>query len=81
MVRHDLSADIGDDADRSAYQGVLANMQLGYDLLAYHFPTTIVLPTFGNNDARYHDAAIDEDDKEDYYTKIYEMWFSALGGN
>jgi hypothetical protein len=53
-------------------------MKLGYDLLAEHFPSIFVLPTFGNNYYRYNNAAIDEEDKEDYYTKIYEMRFSGF---
>jgi hypothetical protein len=41
----------------------------------------VIVPTFGNNDARYHDEAIDETDKNDYYNFVYDLWFNKLPGN
>lgn len=35
----------------------------------------------GNNDGRYHDQAIDEDDKADYNAFLYELWFKGQPGN
>lgn len=41
----------------------------------------MILPTIGNNDGRYKDEAIDETDKSDYYSLVYDLWFTELAGN
>lgn len=41
----------------------------------------MILPTIGNNDGRYKDEAIDEEDKTDYYSLVYNLWFEELTGN
>lgn len=65
----------GDDPDGAHYEAVKVNLKATYDLLQSYFPNTVMLPTFGNNDGRYHDEAIDEENKTDYYNFIYELWF------
>jgi len=47
----------------------------------YWYPNTMILPTIGNNDGRFHDQAIDESDKSDYYNTIYDLWFRHFQGN
>jgi len=58
-----------------------ANLTATFKEIAKYFPDTIVLPTYGNNDSRYHDAAIDEADKNDYYSLINDLWFKQMLGN
>ena len=41
----------------------------------------MIVPTFGNNDGRYHDEAIDEADKTDYYNFAFDLWLNKLPGN
>jgi hypothetical protein len=41
----------------------------------------VIVPTVGNNDGRYHDEAIDEVDKSDYYNFLYDLWMNKLPGN
>lgn len=41
----------------------------------------MILPTFGNNDGRVHDDAIDETDKPDYYSFVYDVWFTQHAPN
>ena len=71
----------GDDPTRSHYTAVKANLAATFAKFQEHFPNTVILPTFGNNDGRYHDEAIDEADKSDYYNFVYDLWFNQLTGN
>lgn len=41
----------------------------------------MIIPTIGNNDGRFKDEAIDQADKEDYDSLIYDLWFNELPGN
>lgn len=81
-VSHKTSASAeGQDPTGSAYTAVKANMQATFAKLVEHFPSTVIIPTFGNNDGRYHDEAIDETDKSDYYNFAYDLWFNKIPAN
>ena len=41
------------------------------------FPDTLVLPSMGNNDGKYHYLGIDKADKADYYGFFFDHWFKA----
>lgn len=41
----------------------------------------MIVPTYGNNDGRYKDEAIDETDKLDYYNFTFDLWLNKLPGN
>ena len=40
-----------------------------------------MLPTIGNNDGRVKNEAIDEADKADYYSFVFDAWFTQHPGN
>ena len=81
-VAHKVAATAeGDDPTGSSYAAVKANLKATFGKFQQHFPNTVILPTFGNNDGRYHDEAIDEADKSDYYSFIYDLWFNQFAGN
>ncbi len=81
-VSHKTSAsEEGQDPTGSAYAAVKANLQATFSKLVEHFPQTVIIPTIGNNDGRYHDEAIDETDKSDYYNFVYDLWFKNFSGN
>jgi predicted phosphodiesterase len=71
----------GEDPSGAKYAAVKANLQATFNKFNEHFPNTVILPTFGNNDGRVHDEAIDEADKSDYYNFVYNLWFEQLTGN
>ena len=76
-VAHKVSAASGStDVGGVAYAAVKKNLQSTYAKLEEDFPNTLIVPTFGNNDGRYHDEAIDEADKADYYEFIYDLWLN-----
>jgi hypothetical protein len=73
-VAHQVSAKT-DDPDGTAYAAVKQNLADTWAYFSEYFPKTISLPTIGNNDGRYHNQAIDEDDKDNYYSFLYDLWF------
>lgn len=75
MIPHKGAPNIGEDPDNLYLEPELDRMQTGYDLIAKYFPDTFVAPTFGNNDAHYHDTAIESELREKYYNKYFEVWF------
>ena len=40
-----------------------------------------MLPAFGNNDSKYHDNPIPDDDAPFFYDYIFNLWFKLLPGN
>lgn len=50
-------------------------------LLASKFPDTLILPAFGNNDSKYHDNPIPDEDAPFFYSYIFNLWFKLLPGN
>ena len=81
-VAHKVSAATGStDLDGIAYDAVKLNLEATFSKLAEAFPDTLIVPTFGNNDGRYHDEAIDESDKVDYYNFVFDLWLNKLPGN
>jgi hypothetical protein len=38
-------------------------------------PNTLVLPTFGNNDFDLDDEPANDTTKNEFYTRIFKMWF------
>ena len=51
------------------------------ELLAYYFPDTLVLPVIGNDDTKFHDNPIPDEDKDFFYDYVYNLWFRLLPGN
>ncbi len=69
------------DPTGASYANVKANLKATWSKLTEHFPHTMILPTIGNNDGRFHDEAIDEADKSDYYSFVYNLWFKTFAPN
>jgi hypothetical protein len=77
---HSVSAK-DDDPTGVEYAAVKNNIAQSFNLLKEFFPNTVILPTIGNNDGRFHDSAIDEQSKADYYQFLFDMWFKNFEGN
>lgn len=77
---HSVSAE-DDDPTGAEYEAVKNNIKQSFDLLKQYFPDTVILPAIGNNDGRFHDSAIDESNKADYYSFLYDLWFVGFSGN
>jgi hypothetical protein len=46
-----------------------------------YFPDTLVLPSMGNNDGKYHYSGTAKADKADYYGFFFQHWFLAHPAN
>lgn len=79
-VAHKVSSKT-DDPDGTAYAEMKEYMQATWTKISEAFPGKVILPTIGNNDGRFHDQAIDESDRSDYYSFLYDLWFSGFSGN
>ena len=45
------------------------------------FPEVPVFIQFGNNDCKFHDSAPSQDEKDEYYNFIFELWFKNHPAN
>lgn len=79
-IAHHVSAKDSDPTG-SEYASVKSHLQSTWEFLEQYFPNTVMLPTIGNNDGRYHNEAIDEGDKQNYYSFVYDLWFRNFAGN
>lgn len=79
-VAHGVSAK-DPDSTGAEYKAVKKNISATFELLRTYFPDTIIFPAIGNNDGRFHDSAIDEDSKADYYQFLFDLWFKNFLGN
>ncbi len=50
-------------------------------LTAKYLPNTIILPTFGNNDFKYHYQAPLNSEKASFYWPIFDSWFQKHPAN
>ncbi|CDW83200.1 UNKNOWN [Stylonychia lemnae] len=75
MIGHNLAVNPGVTDKPELYQKLLeVHSQLG-QLLNKYFPNSLVLPTLGNNDCRYHYQSPYENDKQEYYSYLFETYF------
>jgi len=51
------------------------------ELIIKYLPSTLMLPSFGNNDIKFHYQAPDEDEKHQYYSHIFNLWFERIPFN
>ena len=49
--------------------------------VSQYFPNALVLPSFGNNDPKYHYMALNNEDKQEYFSFVYDAWFTHMSGN
>ena len=50
-------------------------------LFKQYFPDTPVFLTLGNNDSKYHDNAPFKEDKEEFYSFLFDLWFNNFPAN
>ena len=71
------------DGEDAKHTYVMLLESLGYlnQLMAAMFPHTLVLPAFGNNDSKFHDNPIPDEDAPFFYNYVFNLWFKLLPGN
>ena len=46
------------------------------------FPNSVVIPTIGNNDVKFHyEFPLTEADSNEYYGFLYDLWWNKIPGN
>lgn len=46
------------------------------------FPNSVVIPTIGNNDVKFHyEFPLTEDESNEYYGFLYDLWWNKVPGN
>ena len=45
------------------------------DYMKKYFPDTLILPTLGNNDVKYHYQVPGSDHKDEFYSYMFNEWF------
>ena len=80
-VAHHIAMPKDDEDAKRTYVFLLETLGYLNEVLAAKFPDTLVLPVFGNNDSKYHDNPIPDDDAPFFYTYVFNLWFKLLPGN
>ena len=63
LVAHSTAAPIDDPNWNETYSLLLDTFAGVNQILMRYFPDTLILPAFGNNDSKYHDNPIADEDK------------------
>ena len=81
MCRHGLAADVGTPEDETNWGLMKYTMAEVMTYVKEAFPSTPLIPVIGNNDVEYHDQAPTAEDKEMYYSDLWEIWFTNITAN
>jgi len=79
LCRHGLAVDPG--TSPTNWPTMKITMQLAIESIVAAFPKVPILPVIGNNDVEYHDQAPTAEQKTDYYTDLWEIWFESVPAN
>ena len=74
LVAHGIAMEFTDPSIGN-YQLLKKSQAAVADLFKQYFPDTLIVPTLGNNDGKYHNQAIDPADKADFYSTFFAKWF------
>ena len=82
MSSHHTAMPVDDPSyTENTYPLLLASLTGVATHLADKFPDTMIIPTFGSNDSKYHDNPIPVADQDFYYNFTYDLWFDLLPAN
>ena len=79
-VAHKVSPHIDRSPTWADWDNVKANLNASAMMIEKYFPDTLVLTNIGNNDG-YHSQAVKEEQKEEYYSYLHDLWFMQYPGN
>ena len=80
LVKHGL-ASTNFTAPNPNWTLMLETMQKVFEILAFYFPTTPILPAIGNNDCYYHDLAPEPANATQYFTELQQVFFANITAN
>jgi hypothetical protein len=76
MVGHKIDLKVG-HPEVGNYTLLKETITAVIQAITHKFPNALIIPTFGNNDAKYHYQALASADRSDYYAFNYNAWFTA----
>ena len=77
FIGHTIPISDGKPFDAAKYQQLKDVHQQISGLLAKYLPNTLIIPSLGNNDFIYHYQSPFADYREDYYSFMWQQWFTA----
>lgn len=78
FVGHEIPIELN-EPDNSYYYQLLTEIHSNVSKhIAEHLPNTLIIPSFGNNDFKYHYNSPDEDHKTEFYSYIFDLWFTNM---
>ena len=77
FIGHTIPLPDGKPFDSAKYQQLKDVHQQISGLLAKYLPNTLIIPSLGNNDFIYHYQSPFADYREDYYSFMWQQWFTA----
>lgn len=80
LVAHDVCLDPKDPSVGN-YQLLKQTLSTVAQTFAKYFPNTILIPTLGNNDPKYHYEGLNLQDKAEFYGFYFDTWFSQQPRN
>eukprot|EP00347_Sterkiella_histriomuscorum_P018186 403346462 len=81
MVGHTLSIELYEEDQPELYAKLKEVHTQVSDYLAYYLPNTVILPTLGNNDYKYHYQSPSESDKQEFYSFFFQQYFKKQPKN
>ena len=80
IVAHGLSLD-DKDPTVGNYELLKKVIQTVSEYFAKYFPNTVIIPTLGNNDCKYHYQGLNLEDRDEFYSSLFDSWFGILPKN
>jgi len=83
LIVHGLAQDATsyNNQDNDKYTRLMNTHKVVQQTFTKYLPNTPIFLSFGNNDAKFHDNAPHFNEKSEYYTELYNMWFVNHPGN
>ena len=77
FIGHAIPLAAGKPFDPSKYTYLKQVHTTISDLLAKYLPNTLIIPTLGNNDFIYHYQSPFAEQRDDFFTFLWQNWFEA----
>lgn len=81
IVGHTFSQEPASNYSEKLYETLMEVHRNFSVLTAKYLPNTLVLPSFGNNDFKFHYQPPTSTDKKSFYETIFDFWFKNHPAN
>ena len=81
IIMHKLALSPGEEDDPARYNLLKSIHAQAQELFTEFFPDIPVFLSFGNNDCKWHDNAAFQEEKNEFYSYMFDLWFSKHPAN